>query len=116
VIDVRLLCLTAVVLATSSHPSEAGPCTTAIDQLQGRVDAALDAAAASGPAGREGVGATLHHQPTRQSIARAEESLGEGAGPRSALATLQGARVLDQAGDGLGCQRALEEARRALGR
>ena len=114
-LDLRsFLSLTAVALAISIQPVEAGPCTTDIDRLQQRVDVGLDAAAAAGPVAPESVDAKLHHQPTPGSIAGAEASLGEGAGPRTALAALQRARALDKAGDGTGCRQALEEVGRAL--
>ena len=114
-IDVRVLLLSAVALATSIHPGEAGPCTAEIDQLQAQLDARLEATAAAGPYGRESLGADLGHQPTPGSIARAEERLGEGGDLGKALAILQRARDLDQAGDRAACQQALAEARRAMG-
>ena len=48
------------------------------------------------------------------SVVRAEERVGESSGLGKALAALQHARDLDQAGDGPACQRALVEAWRAL--
>ena len=45
--------------------------------MQARVDAALEAKAASGPAARESAGALMDRQPTPGSIAAAEERLGD---------------------------------------
>jgi hypothetical protein len=89
----------AAALALSVVPSHAGPCSNEIDRLQARIDAVIAAAAAAGPAGRESSAATLHRQPTPDSIAAAEEKLGEGARGERALAALAQARAEDRAGN-----------------
>src|SRR5919199_3583884 len=114
-IDVRVLFLSAVALAASIHPGEAGPCTAEIDQLQAQLDARLEATVAAGPYGRESLGADLGRQPTPGSIARAEERLGEGSDLGQALAALARARDADRAGDGLACEQALAVAPRPPG-
>ena len=43
---------------------DAGPCADAIDAMQARIDAALEAKAAAGPTGKEGVPAGMSVQPT----------------------------------------------------
>ncbi len=78
----RLLAL-ATVLAASAGAASAGPCSMQIDLMQARVDAKLASAARSGPTARETVAATDHRQPTPDSIAAAEERLGDLTRPRS---------------------------------
>jgi hypothetical protein len=109
-----ILALSAAMLAGSTVPGLAGPCTADIDRLQVQVDAKLEAAANTGPAGRETTGALLHHQPTPESIARAEGRLDEGAAARKALEALARARESDQAGNAQACTQALAEAQRAI--
>jgi len=43
---------------------DAAPCADAIDAMQARIDAALEAKAAAGPTGKEGVPAGMSVQPT----------------------------------------------------
>lgn len=107
-----------LVFMTALAPSavRAGPCTAEIDSLQATVDAKIDATAGVGRMGRESSAATDHRQPTPGSIARAEESLGEGGSYDQVLAALNQARTADQAGDAGACQRALAAARDAMGR
>jgi hypothetical protein len=71
--------LAAIALALSIVASHAGPCSLEIDRMQDRVDAMIAALAAAGPSARESTAATMHRQPTPNSIAAAEEGLGEGA-------------------------------------
>ena len=94
----------------------AGPCSVEIDRLQASVDARIDTTAGAGPMGRESSAATEHRQPTPGSIARAEESLGEGTAYGQVLAALARAREADQVSDAASCERALAAARAALGR
>jgi hypothetical protein len=68
--------LSATALALSIVTSHAGPCSLEIDRMQDRVDATIAATAAAGPSAREGTAATMHRQPTPNSIAAAEEGLG----------------------------------------
>jgi hypothetical protein len=72
-----IVLLTTATLATSASLSYAGPCSVEIERIQTRVDAKLDAKAATGPSATESAGALRHRQPTPGSIARAEEGLGE---------------------------------------
>lgn len=112
----RLPLMGAVALILSSSAAYAGPCSNEIDRMQARVDAMIEAAAAAGRAGREGAGATMHHQPTPGSIAAAEEKLGEGAQAERALAAMAHARAADRADDKSACERALADVQRAIGR
>src|SRR5262245_52342309 len=111
----RLLVLSAAALAASISASYAGPCSLEIDRTQARVDAMIEAVAAAGRAGRESTAATMHRQPTPDSIVAAEERLGEGARAERALAAMARARAADGAGDKSACERALEDAQRAIG-
>ena len=98
-------------------PCVAGPCAGQIANMQARIDAKLQAAAAAGPAGKETVAATMNRQPTPKSIAAAEVKLGDISA--QTLQTVEDAmaraRKADAAGDGKGCQQALDEARKAIG-
>src|SRR5690348_16246202 len=67
----------AAVFVVTASAATAGPCADAIDAMQGRIDAALEAKAAAGPTGKEGVPAGMSVQPTPRSIAAAEEKLGD---------------------------------------
>jgi hypothetical protein len=93
----------------------AGPCTEKIESVQMQVDAVLEATAGAGPTLPESQSAGLHHEPTPESIARAEEQAGEGAKGERALAALARARAADRAGDANLCKIALLDVRHAIG-
>jgi hypothetical protein len=112
----RLLVMSVAVLILSSSAAYAGPCSRAIDRMQARVDAMIEAKAAAGPAGRESRGAMLHREPTPASIAAAEKKLGDGTRVERALAAIAHARAADRTGNKRACERALADARRAIGR
>jgi len=107
---VRVLATGTVVLIAWSTASHAGPCTARIDQMQAQVDAKVDAIAGKGRSAPESAGARLHREPTPGSIARAEQSLGEGASVETAVSALDRAREADRVGNVAGCERALAEA------
>jgi hypothetical protein len=112
----RLLVLIAA-FAASMSPGFAGPCSRAVDRMQARIDARLEAAAGSGPTAPVSSGAYLHHQPTPRSLAAAESRLGE-VSPQTieaVRAAMVRAREADRAGDKRACTRALSNARRAMG-
>lgn len=104
----------AFALFLAVQPGQAGPCTHDIDRVQAQVDARIEAIAGTGPAGPETQGARLHHQPTPESMADAEQRLGEGKVAEAALAALIRARSADAAGDKAACDQALAEAMRAI--
>jgi hypothetical protein len=109
--------LSGAALVGSAAASFAGPCSTDIDAMQHRIDAALEAKAAGGPAGKQGAAAGLSHQPTPQSLAAAEEELGD-ISPATVDAMRQAmarARTADSAGDKSACEAALAEVQRLLG-
>jgi hypothetical protein len=95
--------------------SHAGPCTAQIEAVQAQVDARSTAIAAAGPLARESTAALLHREPTPGSIARTEESLGEGALIEKALSALERAREADRGSNERSCEEAFAEARRAIG-
>jgi hypothetical protein len=84
--------------------------------MQARIDSALEARAAGGPAAKEGAFAGMSKQPTPGSMASAEEKLGELSpqivdAVRRAMAK---ARAADSAGDSSACASALAEVQRAV--
>jgi hypothetical protein len=112
-----ILVLSAAMLTGSAVAGYASVCTDAIDSVQARFDARLDAVAGAGRAAPESAGALMHRQPTPGSIAAAEEKLGELSAERmqSVRAAMSRAREADAAGDKAACERALEEAQAAIG-
>src|SRR6516165_2159532 len=112
----RIVLTVAVVLATSITASLAGPCSQQIDRLQAKIDAKLEAIAAVGRSARESSAATMHRQPTPESIAAAEANLGDVSSEKvqAAEAFMTRARDADRAGDQSACERALAEAQRVL--
>jgi len=106
----------AVALLLSTGPSLAGPCTKALADAQAAYDARLDQAAAAGPTATESTSATLHHQPTPNSVAQAEVRVGDISPARAQAFSDAMARgsAADEAGDRKTCEAALAEADRAL--
>jgi len=106
----------AVVFLLFALPCSAGPCTSAIDQLQSQIDARLAAKAGAGGFASEAPSATMHHQPTPGSIANAETKLGElsPAVLDKARDAMARARAADAAGDANGCQSAVTELQKML--
>jgi hypothetical protein len=106
----------AVVLVTSITASFAGPCSPQIDQVQAKIDAKLETIAAAGRSARESIAATMHRQPTPESIAAAEANLGDISPERvqAAETFMTRARDADGAGDQSACERELAEAQRVL--
>ena len=107
-----------LVLAIATLPvaeaAFAGPCTADIGKTQAQIDAKLHRKALAGPTAKESAVATLHHQPSPESIAAAEKALGEGASIRAAIAAVGDARAADDKGDAAGCKAALTKAQNAL--
>jgi len=114
ILQAALFGAAAFVLTASA--ATAGPCADAIDAMQGRIDAALEAKAAAGPTGKEGVPAGMSVQPTPRSIAAAEEKLGD-ISPQTVAAVGEGmaqARSADAAGDASACEKALADVQRII--
>jgi hypothetical protein len=76
-IKLRLVLFGEMVIAASMSTAHAGPCSDAIDAMQARIDAKLEAKAAAGPTAKQGVAAGMSVQPTPASIAAAEEKVGK---------------------------------------
>jgi hypothetical protein len=110
------LALAAAVAAAIAAPAFAGPCTSQIDKAQADFDRRLDAEAAEGASGPESVDATLHHQPTPQTIAEAEAKLGDISPDlaQSFIDALHRARDADDAGKAAECRQAVADARAIL--
>ncbi len=112
----RLLCGVAL-FAASISATYAGPCSAAIDATQGRIDAKLEAIAASGKFAPQGISAGMSDQPTPHSIAAAEVRLGEikRVTVRAIRRAMSRARAADAAGKERRCARELAVAQRLLG-
>jgi len=110
------LMASAVVLAASISASQAGPCSQEIVNLQHQIDAKLARAAAAGSSTHQSSAATMHRQPTPESIAAAEGALGDISLKRikAVNAAMARARDADRAGDQQGCEEALADAHRAF--
>jgi len=111
----RLLAFAAV-LAASISASQAGPCSQEIINLQTQINAKLARAVAEGSSAPQSSAATMHRQPTPESIATAEGGLGDISLKRmkAVNAAMVRARVADRAGDQTGCEQALADAHRAF--
>jgi hypothetical protein len=109
------LLLSAIGLVAPISASRAGPCTAQIDAVQAEVDARVAAIAGAGPVERENTSTPPRREPTPDSIARAEESIGERASIGRAFSALERAREADRGGNAENCEQALAEARRAIG-
>jgi hypothetical protein len=107
----------AAVLAASISASQAGPCSAAIDAMQGRIDAKLETVAASGRFAPQSISAGMSDQPTPHSMAAAEVRLGEikRVTVRTVRRAMARARVADAAGKARRCERDLAVVQRVLG-
>jgi hypothetical protein len=109
---IRSLGLAAAVFLFAVAPVVAGPCKSSIDELQRRVDAAIENQAANGGWKPESLSATRSRQPTPSSIAASEGAAGKTF--RHVLAVLNRARSADRAGNVARCNAELDKARSAL--
>ena len=112
----RLLVLGAAALAASASASYAGPCSDAIDRMQARIDARVEAIAAAGPFVPASISAGMGVQPTPFAMATVEEKMGEISrnkvdAIRDAMAR---ARAANAAGNGKTCEKALTDVRRLM--
>lgn len=114
----RMMAAIAVALAASTSLSLAGPCSSAIDAMVARIDAALEARAGAGAGAREqAVVGGRHIQPTPRSLATAEARVGDVSLETVELIkqAMERARAADSAGDDVACKQALAEVQRAIG-
>ena len=73
----QLLVLGAAAIALSTSPSRASPCVYDIDRAWVDVGAKIQARVGAGRSAPQSTTALLHHQPTPNSIAAAEEQIHE---------------------------------------
>jgi hypothetical protein len=111
--SLKLCVAFAIAMGGAASAAQAGPCTSSIDVMQRKVDAAIDAQAGSGPWKTESASALRSRQPTPHSIAAAEGR--HGVDYSYALEALNRARAADKAGDAAGCRRELANVRSFLG-
>src|SRR4051794_36939568 len=105
----RTVFLVAAFGSVITTHSLAGPCTEAIDRMQSEVDTRIASIAGTGPSARESAAATMHRQPTPESMVEEERKLGEGAKMQAALAALARARIADGVNNKTSCELALAE-------
>jgi hypothetical protein len=110
--------LGGVLLAVSTVQSSAGPCSQQIHDVRVAAASRLDAIAGAGKAGAETPYATMHRQPTPNSVAGAEAKLGELSAPDTdAFAqAMERADQADENGDLSSCEQALSDAEHILNR
>jgi hypothetical protein len=94
-----------VALAAAAGPAYAGPCTQELTQFEATVGRAA-ALPQAGPTAPESIGAMLGHQPTPESVRRAQARA-----QADFSALVERAKILDAAGDRAGCMQALTQAR-----
>jgi hypothetical protein len=107
----RSLGFSVVLLTLSMQTAHAGPCDSQIKDMQSRIDNLLWTAAANGPSATETRGALTHRQPTQQSVAAAEQALGDVSAEtvERFKQAMSRARAADAAGDEKACSAALAE-------
>jgi hypothetical protein len=110
---IRSLGLAAAFLLSAATATLAGPCQNSIDELQARVDTAIENQAASGGWKRESLSATRSYQPTPSSIAASEGAAGKKF--QRVVVLLKQARSADRAGNLARCNAILDKARSTLG-
>ncbi len=112
------IALSLAALALCSAAAHAGPCAGEIYDADIAIGKRLDAAAAKGKALPEFEAATMHRQPTPQSVAGAEVKAGDlsEADVKALGAFMVEARKADGAGDLAACRKALADLRLILGR
>jgi hypothetical protein len=112
----ELLVLTMAAIASSTQPS-ADSWSHDIDRAWVQVDGKIRARSAAGRTLPQSTIGLLHRQPTRSSIAAAEETLVDVWLPMgTAVAALSRAREADRANDRIACEEALAEVQRVIGR
>jgi len=111
------LALGAIVFVFAPLAAQAGPCTNEIYQADVAIGKRLGAVAAQGKTAPESNFATMHRQPTPQSVAGAEAQVGDlsEADLNTVTQDMEAARKADAANDHAGCEKALADVRRILG-
>jgi hypothetical protein len=108
--------LVALGLALVCPQAHAGPCAAEIYQTDIAIGKRLNVAAAEGKSGVESSFATLHRQPTPQTVAGAEAKLGDlpDADLRRIEIFMDAARQADASDNKAECENALAEAKKIL--
>ena len=104
--------LASAILLFVASPTFAGPCESSINELQARVDAAIERQAAADPSMPESLRALRNYQPTPQSLAETEGAAGDRF--QAVLTLLKQARSADRASNLDRCNALLDKARSAL--
>jgi len=114
----RATAIAGLTFILSAAPAHAGPCTDRIYETDLDVAKLLGAAAAEGRPAAESAFATMHRQPTPGSIASAERQAGDLTADQLQAVTeaMDQARHADDEGDEAGCEEALNDVDRMLGR
>jgi hypothetical protein len=107
------LALSSLALVLSAGPSYSGPCTQQILDVRNAGKEKQSARITAGGSAAESTGATLHHQPTPNSVGEAQVQLGE-ISEKDKVAFLQAIERANAAGEANNlaeCEKALTEAR-----
>jgi hypothetical protein len=108
--------MSAALMLTSASVAIASPCTEEIARLDAHLSALPTVSAQSTPSEPESSAARLHHQPTQESVAAAENRVGiVSAAVLGAIKLLETARTAERFGDQKACEQAIAEARQLLG-
>lgn len=107
--QLRFTALIGALIGFYPMAADAGPCTEQIAKLQKLATSAAPRAFV-GPTGRQSIGAQLHHQPTPESIAKAQNNAAD-----SVELVLSKAKDLDAAGKEAECMSSLDKAKYLLG-
>ena len=114
----RAMALSVASLVLCASAAHAGPCTGEIYDADIAINKRLDAAAAKGKSAAESTFATMHRQPTPQTVAGAEAKVGDlsEADVKALTEFMEEARKADAGGDRPACEKALAAVRGVLGR
>src|SRR5690348_9872467 len=114
----RAAAIAGLTFILAAAPAHAGPCTDRIYETDLDVAKLLGSAAAEGRPAPESAFATMHRQPTPGSIASAERQAGDLTADQLQAVTeaMDEARHADDQGDDAGCEQAMNEVDRMLGR
>ncbi len=112
----RSVTWSAAALCGSLSVASAGSCSDDIDRMQARIDARVEAIAATGPFVPVGIGAGMGVQPTPFGMAVVEEKMGEVSRNKvdAIRAAMAQALAASSAGKYKTCERALSRVRRLM--
>jgi len=113
ILEALVVATTGACFLCATGAAQAGPCTAQIAQVKQEISKAQAASSPGGagtPSAQQSIGAQLHHQPTVQSIQRAEDTAAA-----QAAEALDRASVADKRGDAQACESALHDAKELYG-